>query len=353
MNNYTNLILRSTTKLTDLISNDYSDGPETGIGVWEGLHFCPHAITTAGVPTIQTPIIPPLSNVTVDKLTTPSYYSVGTANSATPVYIRQFPLSIFKNTILGMDKDLYFGGETLYLRFVWAPLTKIMYIGSSLTNLSTNAGNAVTGAAVSELTFFAAVEQNPVIQENLKNKINSGSFNILVPYVFETKLNLQGTNQTVNVRYNRAHGQRLHKIYIAPYNSTESNQFAYDHNNFDSGKVTSFYTTVNNVRTTQFNPTSANYDEWMLIGKKLKGSCVQSSVDYYTNYFWMEDFTNNTPVGEKPLSPPEDNLSDGMSLDQEVIYSMYATVVNGTYNWYVFAITERVLTIAPGVITLN
>jgi hypothetical protein len=371
MNNYTNCILRSTTKLEEMLSNDVAN-PASSAGngspaTWEGLQQCSQAMTTGltgedtgdAVSELLDPFIPQLcvastSVVTIDKLTTPNYTNQsGGTNAATPVYTRQFPLSVFRNTVLSMDKDLYFGGETLYLRMVWAPLTKIMFVNTSNTNPATGVGNAVTGAAVSNLTLFAAVEQNQVIQNSLMNKVNSGTFSILVPYVFQNKLNLQGTTQTVNVRYNRAHGQRLHKIYIAPYNNSETNLTAYDHTNVQGSKVSSFYSTVNNVRTTQFNPTAATYDEYMLLGKRLKGSCIQSAVDYYNNYFWLEDFTNNTPMFAKPISPPEVNQSDGMSLDQEIIYSLYANTTNANYNWYIWAITERVLSVAPGAISLN
>jgi hypothetical protein len=90
------------------------------------------------------------------------------------------------------------------------------------------------------------------------------------------------------------------------------------------------------------------------LGKKLKGSCIQSTDDFYANWFWVEDFTNNTSVAEKPLSPPEENMSDGVALtQQDLLYSFYANTSAVNYQWYIFAITERILKIGPGVVSLN
>ncbi len=152
----------------------------------------------------------------------------------------------------------------------------------------------------------------------------------------------------------------MHKIYIAPFNGTETLNASFDHTNIvtasnGGSKVQHFYTTINNKRTTQTDIYSIYFDEWMLLSKKLKGSCIQSVTDFYSNYFWMEDFTNNASVYEKPLTPPEENMSDGIDIaNQEVLYQYFGLqTTNSPYNWYVYAITERILTIGPGIISLT
>ena len=86
----------------------------------------------------------------------------------------------------------------------------------------------------------------------------------------------------------------------------------------------------------------------------MAGSCIVNILEYYTNFTWVEDFCNNYSFIDKPLFPPEKNYIDGLDLSVEKIYTVKATatVANSIYNHYIFAICERELTIAPGMIDI-
>ena len=186
--------------------------------------------------------------------------------------------------------------------------------------------------------------------------MEAGTFKILVPFVYQSKITLTGSTHTITQRYNSAHGRRLKKIIVAPFNTAQTNQTAYDHSNYPgSAKIQQFYTQLDNNRTSQYDYVSANYDEWMVMGKKLKGSCIQSASDYYANYFWMEDFTNNLSVGNRHTVKPENNQVDGLDLlNGEHKYEYFATLpASATYMWYIFGITMRELHIQPGILTFQ
>jgi len=126
--NYVNQCLRHETKLESLIDND----PATdGAGYLEGLqqmgYTIANTVPNAGVPAAASlynnQLVPCLGGtITVPSPDTPVYIIQSlnaNVNAAQPVIKRKIPLSIIKNSIFELDKDLYFGGETLYLSIFW------------------------------------------------------------------------------------------------------------------------------------------------------------------------------------------------------------------------------------------
>lgn len=351
VNNYLETVLRRETKRDEMLNNDV---PASGSGYWEGLHvpkvsplLLQDTANAANATTLQffNTLVPPLGAVQVDKLTSPAYYTAGTAqNSATPVITRKFPLSVFVNSILSLDKDLYFGGETVQLRIIWEDCRKSYFKATQVTDASTAAA-AGTQMTISGLTLYAAVETNQVVENKIKDNIVGGGMNILIPYVKRNKINLTGTSQTIQVKYTRAQGSRLQKIYWAPYNDTESTNTAFDHTNVAGSKITTFRITINGTNPNIFDPIIANGDDYMMQSHKLKGSCIQSSLDYYRNWTWCEDFCNNYNLIDKPLMPPEQNYIDGLDLEIEKIIMIEATTAGNPLNHYVFSVAQKNLII--------
>jgi len=278
--NYTNMTMRRSFKINDVMTWAKIDD-------FEGLS-CINVIAAAG----QRP-----DNTAVNtSYLEPRYIESGSAvNTADPVFEFQVNLGRIVNSIFSIDKDLYFGGEILYLRIVWNPTTKIGFIGTSGTNPTTGVAAFPGNIALTNLTLYMAVEQNPQIENGLKSKVLSPEgFNLLVPYIYQNKISLGGTTQNLSVKYSRAHGSRLLKIYWAPYSATESSNTAYNHNNLANAKVTQFYTTVNNTRTSQFNY-NCDGDDYRMQKKKLQGSCILSSNEYYTIGFGLKILQITTP----------------------------------------------------------
>ena len=348
-NTYVNAVLRHETPLKEVLTNDIYqfDG-----NTWQGLQNLISGITTGGALSYYNPLIPSLGGTsTVNSPLTPAYYAQGGNNGADPSINRFFPLSIFKNTILELDRDIYFP-ETVYLKIVWENANRVYWTNNSLVTL--NGAVAGTSYSYSNLSLYAAIEKNPVIVNDLMNKSQAGQLKYLVPYVQSDLINVPaGTNQSVMTRYNRGHGRRLMKIYWAPYANVQTLLASYDHNNQAQAKVVHFFTTINNVRTNQFDYYCANYDDYLIRRGYLAGSAILSSIDYYTNYTWIENFCNNQSKLDKPLSPPEQNYIDGLDLTVEQIYNIKATTANININHYVFAVGQKELSIAPGMITID
>ena len=84
----------------------------------------------------------------------------------------------------------------------------------------------------------------------------------------------------------------------------------------------------------------------------MKGSVIQSVNVFYYNWLWIEDFTLKDNKEDKMA----DNKLAGLDLSVERKWDFYATQVNNNaaaaqYNYYTFAVTEKLLTVSSAGIT--
>lgn len=260
------------------------------------------------------------------------------------------PMSIFKNSILAMNLDQYFGGQSIFLTITWDAQPYSGYIGTTIASdgLAILAGNV----SISNLYFNLAVETNQVAQMVARsNKSYS------IPYTYTSKIAFTaGGLQSTQVRYNRSQGSKLKKIYWAPFTTDETLSNAFNHSNATvrnaagdadvAANTTSFYSLLNNQRLQQFNPVCANFEDYYLIRSKLKGTPIATSRSYYQLYVWIEDFTS----GEVKVD--DSFLTDGFSLEEDALYTMNCTAT-AAQTHQVFSVVERTLHLEDGRITLS
>jgi hypothetical protein len=375
--NYTKSILRHETPLTEIQTNHTilvggsTSAPIAGYvaGAWEGLHNMEMQISevaAAGVPTILSQLCPEVGGSAYTlNYNTPAYFIGGNTASATPVMTKQIPLRLYKNSIFELDKDLYFGGESIYMRIIWNNSNRIYYGAATLANATTTEVTG-TGVTITDLNLFLAVENDKIAEQSVKNSFNS-SVSLNLPYVYSNMINIASTNggnNSITMRYNKGHGSKLLKIYWSPYNGAASTiRTSYDHINCTAvaspvagSRVSSFYTTVNSERTSQFNYDCTKLQDYLVKKNKLRGSGITSSTDYYVNFTWIEDFTDNYALYEKPLDGDQLTYIDGKKLDEEIVYNIFATFgagVPANLNHYIFAVTQKTLTVNSNGITLQ
>jgi len=253
------------------------------------------------------------------------------------------PLKYIKNTIFSLDKDIYFG-EIILMRVVWAQSKKIVFSNTGDTNLHTGALATTNTIGVQGLALYLAVEKNPEVTNSLRERIASGGLNILFPYVHYEKNARNGGNQNVTLRFNRAHGLRLLKIYHSIFHSVEESDTAYDHNNINGAKCTYYYTMLNNERQQEYNVECAQLDDYNLHRKFLKDKVLQTANMYQYNWFHLDNYT-----GDVDIYNPEnkDSLETGLDLSIEQKWDIFCNTVSANYNHYSFAIVQRMLTITP------
>lgn len=267
--------------------------------------------------------------------TEPKYLEPGSAaNTADPNFVCYIPLSKFKNTIFAYDKTIFLG-EIVYIRIVWDNTNRIAYGGTSATNPTTALSAYQSNITLNGLTLYLALdndqEQNNLI---LSQVASAGGFQAEIP-IAQKEVPGLSTSHTLTYKFNSGNGRTLEKIYIIPYNITETTNVAYDHDNLaGNGKVRTFYTMLDNNRLQEFDVTAAMYPY-------LKDSPIQNANVYRHNWFYLEDFSNLVNKDGK-----DSNLSGGLEEKWEFYASSLsdgATPVN--YNYYSFAVTKKLLTV--------
>lgn len=292
-------------------------------------------------------------------------------NSNTPansMFLFKIPLYYFRG-IFSVNKDLYFG-QQCNLILTYEGLNKWLWEGTSATNPST--GATVTGSTSANVQAFLdlAVEQNQDIINQIKAKVMSEGMTMIVPYVQRVYKNTFGatTSQNIsNVTLNRGHGLRLLRVWYGIFNSTQLyNTYLDNYNVATSTTVKSrvdYFQTFMDGIPLQVKPmysggipsaTQANNDDYKFLKWRLKGSCVQSMIDYYQNWFWVDDWTQPLPRSAEEKDMPLSNKLQGFRLDDgaQHTWQLNMTTANAAYFHYVYIETLRVLNIGPGVVSL-
>mgnify|MGYP005856333249 CR=1 FL=1 len=117
----------------------------------------------------------------------PKYHYIGGDNAAIAQSFK-IPLSMFKNTILALNKDLYFNGEVMNLRFVWSPISKLYFTATSATNATSGPAAAANNVSVTNLKLYLAVEKNDMIKQKVMKEFSDG-IDIAIPFVWAIKQN--------------------------------------------------------------------------------------------------------------------------------------------------------------------
>jgi hypothetical protein len=263
------------------------------------------------------------------------YVEAGGNANQTPSYNIAIPLGMLKNTICEIDKDVYFN-ETMLLKVTWNASNRIIFNGTdpavTTTGVTAYAGNM----SITNLSLYLATEQNEIIANSIKEQVyTENGFSILVPFIYIQKSALgPSSSQTVSLRINSGHGRKLRKIYHSVFNSSETvntttdnaganartRATSYDNDNrpylatagdaIARPKVNTFYTALDNKRIQDINMSCANYDDYLFLKDKLKGSMTQNMDSYYYNWFWCDDFTGIDDQNDKN----KNNLSTGIDI---------------------------------------
>jgi len=291
--------------------------------------------------------------------------ATGSSNSQRNTLNISLPFKYLYNTVFSLDKDLYVG-EVLQLRIVFDSVDQFCYAGTSLADANVGAVTLPTTLVPSSVICYTAIEKDVKIRETLIEKINSTGLVMPIPYVYTYKYSFDGSNQTISLRFNSAHGRKLRKIYSAPFQQNDTLSLAYCRDNTyylttsmtdtvlaagSRAMLNYIYSMLNNVRINQTNIDCVKEDDWQIMRKKIEKSTYVTSTDYANNWFWVEDFTSEGPLISNESH--DVNISSGIDLNTEQKYDIYYNLAaSRTLTHYNFAITEKTLTILPGKVTV-
>jgi len=377
---YTNAILRHETRLDEMLTNDR---PDDNTGIFEGLvppdgyqiAMPTFAAATDGDPTnaeinawagtiaVSSSVKTATNSDITNKFIEPRYYIRGPANATLTIHNR-ISLSLFKNTILAMDKNRYFG-DIVEIRITWNKITNV-YFQAKATPVAT-AVNATQPLHLSNLELNLCVENNPVIVQDMKTKFANGGFVDYIPYLYSSKQNKSGALQHIEMDINRSQGSHIRKIIWFPSNVFEEGGMAYFHG-LDPQKTDRAGTIVGNSFITDFNPlingnpiysssvkqragTAIINEPYNYQRRRLKGSCISSVNDFNYNFTWYQDWTDPSPVWMKPLDKFDpDVYIDGYPLTEPVKYELDINfgAAGSSRNHYLYAVIPEDLNVLNG-----
>lgn len=273
----------------------------------------------------------------------PTYFNISAAAAAN-VVTYNIPLSVVKNSILALDKSLYFN-ETILLKLVWNTAATWGGTAQSATDATATPGAMANDIEITKLALYLALERNPFVSSAVIEKtINQGNV-INCPYVYVFK-NVPGasTSQSISIRFNRSNGSHLKKIYHTLYDNdqTDMNQFIHD-----GSVLSSYYTAINNQRLQQFDLNITNKLDYMyMYDEILKDSVLDNYDTFLYNWAHVDKFEDVTS------EDPNDNIVSGLPLDVEQKWDINCTTGAATaYPHFTFAITNRPLIIsAAGIV---
>ena len=291
------------------------------------------------------------SGVTSTALTSvePQYARPGVANSATTVF-RSIPLSCFTGTAIGMDRDYIFAEDT-YIRIMLAPSWRTGFAGTSVTSPAFNA--ILSSVSITNMYMQLAVQVDPDIVQAVQERFASGEMKYVIPYVYGWK---SGTStagiQSVQISLNNQFGNRLKRMLYAPFNGAESGVTAYDHQNLNGAKISSYQTYLDSQPLQDavlscLQPVAggaSGMDDWRENRALVRGSALENSAAYYYNWFHCDSFSN--PKRGKVLTPTE-NILEGLDLSHPRQWTITLTANTASLFHYVWGTFIRQVHATP------
>jgi hypothetical protein len=229
-----------------------------------------------------------------------------------------------------------------------------LWFGTSATVGATGAAAFVGTVALTGLQILLAVQTDTDIIRGIQSKCTSeGGMSIVIPTVTTTKSNLGvSTTQNLTMRFSPANGLTLQRVYTACYDASESALTAYGRNNTASAKVVSYYTALNTNRLQDTVLVCANADDYWYNRDFMKGTPILHKAVYNRYWVHVDDFCEFPAHTEARMPVPTENLIAGLPLSIDHRLEFNATTANLAFQWYQFAVTQRMLIIKGSSIAL-
>lgn len=272
--------------------------------------------------------------------------AVGTvAGNGTPTIHYKIKLDRFVNTIMALDKNIYFGGEFPLLELQWNALNRILFTSTSATNPSdaTALAPTVNVGEIQNLQLRLAVDSNPDTIAETMDAVDKGNFKVTVPWTEHFSSTVQqGNKHMINWSLTSDAGRILQKIYYAPFNINQTGNDIYDHSNlpiFDEDGIHQNNEKINTLRTKldsdQLQEADLVFsagDDYYENRDRNRGSDILSFDEHYANYCHVENFTHiNKKYHDDTLrdTADEDLISGELLTGPNRIYSITAIKDNG------------------------
>jgi len=251
----------------------------------------------------------------------------------------KLPLSMFKSTIMAVNKNLYFSGETLNFSIYWAPINSYAW-QSTLSNPATlTALSSPTQIVMTNLSMYIQVEQNAYLTQKLISKVNEEGMTLPIPVIWSSKQNITNSTQhSITLNITKSHGNSLMWVAWSPFSQTETNSnLCKSHTTFE---LSQYQTLLNQIPILTNSPISTS-DLYLYNSYNLENSVIQSASAYNNIFTHFDNFSG------MPLCHLQDNLTkqNGIDLTRETQqYQLNAIYTpSATRNHYIFFCCQKQL----------
>lgn len=310
--------------------------------------------------------VTPFNSWLLDPTNEPVQFIAGSAvNVADPIVRINIKLSALKNTILAVDKLMFFANN-INLRVYFNQATYIQCMSTAVASLTSADANPLATVAVStgsvalsDICLYLATSQSEQINAALRDKVVKGEFEVMVPWIRADVAAASGTtSNSMSISCSSADGKRLVGVYysIFPTTLTATSACRVYCNDITSGygllprcgiEVTSWYTQLNSVRLQQQNLDETKSEGYLFMAEQLKDSVAgKSPLLQQCGWFISDNFGSV----EKLIDRNEalSNVEMGIPLSsQSQVYTVNAALRVSTYNQMCFSVYQRVLKVTP------
>jgi hypothetical protein len=239
------------------------------------------------------------SNIAINGSAEVQYLSNSLALGATMVKYRQFPLSFFKDTILSLDKDLYFGPQAdMFLRFMVGG-SKCGWDSNLLTDpTATAVALKATNSNITDMYLYLCIENNQEVINTIMDTYNSGKLIVQIPYTVGVKtFTPSSTVNNVVINITKNNGKYLKKIVHTLFNGSEIANLAFDMSNWNGTKALTYNTLLDQnqlqqqlVSCAQPLAGSLNLNDYALNKRISRNSAINGMGQYANNWFHCDTF---------------------------------------------------------------
>lgn len=277
-------------------------------------------------------------------------YEFSAANTANAIHF-SIPFSQFKHTLLANPTDLYFCGEYLTLRIIFAETNSYCLKTDTADSAGFAAGVVPTAGTSFSVapTIRLALQNNPEISSAVINRVMREGLAISIPWVHEFKATTDTSTSYINnqMKFNLGRGNSLLRVYSA---LVRNGTYPVRWNINNSSEVS--WSGVRSAVNSQYESDSVlNTDDvWELLHDTLlKDSIIWNPKTYQQHCVYISDFSGLSGVALADAV----NVASGVSLAVPLDYQVEFVKAGTAMTFYSFGITSKTLRLTPAGVEIS
>lgn len=260
------------------------------------------------------------------------------------------PMRLFAHTILALNKDLSFGDDQLEFSITWSPRNRMGWTFTGDASPIAGLAALTTAVTIDNIFLYVARQMSDRKIMQVQAKTAAG-MSFVLPWVRTDAHTLTGAVEEPTFSVNETDGQKLTRVYYSAFDVTGVNNLSVDCDNRGASKITSIRTKVDNVPKEMVDVNVAAGMAYILNRKYLRGSVIDTSVEYHANFVYILDWSQDedNPL-EASVNPLHYNRMVGLDLNKTrtISFNVLVPFATPTLTHRVVVCTQRTALIKTG-----